>query len=273
MNQAAWEADGHKGWQTRSSQTTRVRRSKIASRFLTRTEVFFGTSHFGPQLAAKIIRVSHSPLFESGPVSYPQGAPSVPLSDVRHIPLRGVDQIDDTRPYTLVSQIRQLLPLIPKKEKCDRYVRHFMDRYNNHIDVLHEPDFMAAYNRFWASAADLRHMSSIDLRVLALILIVLAFGVLLEHNFTRKYEGLRALGELRLTVPERLRLEEVLQEFEQRSLTIAEREEMSLTLSWGARKALSEASSFYGESVDTVSAGALVGPVQAKELKRSRFQC
>ena len=88
--------------------------------------------------------------------------------------------------------------------------------------------------------------------------IVLAFGVLLEHNFSKKYEGLRALGELRLTVHERVRLEDVLQGFEERGLTLAEREEMSLTWSWGARKALAEASSFYGESLDTVSAGALV---------------
>ncbi|WVF72683.1 hypothetical protein IAT40_007501 [Kwoniella sp. CBS 6097] len=77
-------------------------------------KTFFGTSHFGPQLAAKVIR----------------SMPSVPLSDVRHAPSRGISRLDGVKPYTLESQTRDLVSYLPARDECDRFVRRFFERYN-----------------------------------------------------------------------------------------------------------------------------------------------
>lgn len=54
----------------------------------------------------------------------------MPLYDIRHPSHRGTTIIDDTKPYTLITQTRALLPHVPRKEACDTYVQLFFERYN-----------------------------------------------------------------------------------------------------------------------------------------------
>lgn len=99
----------------------------------------------------------------------------------------------------------------------------------SHLDILYKPDFTSKYSRFWDRSFELEAMKSIDLRWMSLLLIVMAFAILLDRD---------------------------VQPDTQESLQ--DREEMSLSYFWGARRALVEASSFYGESLDTVRASLLV---------------
>lgn len=81
---------------------------------------------------------------------------------------------------------------------------------------------------FWRIRGEFEDLSKIDIRWFALFHIVLAFGVLLDREADES-------GDL-----------------------LEEREELSLRLFLSARRALSETSSFCGESVDTVRAYGLV---------------
>ena len=94
---------------------------------------------------------------------------------------------------------------------------------------------------------------------MALILVVLAFGVLLDHNPKQEaqLETLRTVAE---SAPFEYQagIMEALKGLENASLSLQERECLSLKWSWGARRALTEASSFYGDSFDTVRASGLV---------------
>jgi len=207
--------------------------------------------------------------------------PLLSLSDVRHCPPRGLTQIDDTKPYTLVSQIRCLVALLPRREKCDRYVQCYFERYNSyvclgcfgadhfisHIDILYEPDFVTSYDAFWRDNADVSKLSRVDLRHLALVLIVISFGVLLEFDPKATEERRKILEDLRLAGHDERKVHAMLRDLEANSLGLQDREELSLKWSCGARKALSEASSFYGESIDTVRAGAMVSAPPASSAR------
>ncbi|KAK4684685.1 hypothetical protein P7C73_g5485, partial [Tremellales sp. Uapishka_1] len=151
---------------------------------------FFGTSHFGPQLAAKFIN----------------GVPSVPLCDVHRGPRPAQTFTSDTRPFTLASQLRGLISLLPRRQLCDVMVQAFFARYNDHIDMLYSPDFMQKYANFWTRSFALEEISTLDLRWMALLLIVLAFGVLLDRDIGEPPQSLQ------------------------------DREEMSLHMFWGARR-------------------------------------
>jgi hypothetical protein len=101
----------------------------------TPTDVFFGTSHFGPYLAAKVIKAS-IPLVTKRSTDTKddegtkQGAPYIPLSDVHLSYKRASSHIDDVKPFSMQSQIRELLALCPRQEEADRYVEAFFQRYN-----------------------------------------------------------------------------------------------------------------------------------------------
>ncbi|OCF57395.1 hypothetical protein L486_04853 [Kwoniella mangroviensis CBS 10435] len=204
-------------------------------------KTFFGTSHFGPQLAAKVIR----------------SMPTVPLADVRHAPYRGASRLDGVKSYTLESQTRQLVGYLPAREECDRYVRRFFERYNSHNDILYQPDFMVAYHRFW-NDYNTKQSSQVDLRYLGLLLIVLALGVLLDHDPSEKVNRQNQLLNLRLNEEQKTIVEGMMNHLENQTMSLKDREEKSSKWSWAAKRALLESSSFFGESMDTVRAGLLI---------------
>ncbi|WWD18968.1 hypothetical protein CI109_103425 [Kwoniella shandongensis] len=202
-----------------------------------REKTFFGTSHFGPQLAAKVIR----------------SGPKVLLNDVRQFVQHGTTQIDKARPYTLESQTHKLLGHVPKREMCDVYVRRFFERFNFHHDIVYEPDFQASYDKFWRAC---NSHDTIDLRHLALLLIILAFGVLLDHDSSEEQRRIDQLGTMGLTSKEKHAVSDQLRTSQTSRLKF--REEESSKWSWAARTALNECTSFFGESIETVRAGVLM---------------
>ena len=90
------------------------------------------------------------------------------------------------------------------------------------------------------------------------MLIVIAFGVLLEFDLDAAVKKQRSVEGLRLSGRDESRVNVMMKNLEFNSLDLHDREDLSLKWSWGAKKALSEASGFYGESIDTVRAGAMV---------------
>lgn len=94
------------------------------------------------------------------------------------------------------------------------------------VDILYAPNFIAKTTQLWETHSEFEDLTRIDLRWFALFHTVLAFGVLLDK---------------------------------QADLGPAERQAISDKCFVRARRALSEAPSFYGESLDTVAAYTLVG--------------
>ncbi|KAF4302512.1 putative nuclear protein [Botryosphaeria dothidea] len=127
------------------------------------------------------------------------------------------------------SQIWDLLGLLPRrKSTADRLTECFLEQLNWAIDAVHPTAFRAQYQAFWARKFGFDDLATIDLRWLALLFIVLAYGVLLD-------------------CPQPLNVDM------QREL-----EETSLRFYWAARRAIVIAPTFYGESTDLVRAGVLV---------------
>lgn len=93
------------------------------------------------------------------------------------------------------------------------------------MDILYEPDFSAKHAELWRIRGAFEGVGQIDLRWLALLHAVLAFGALLGARTPDEDNEFGALS---------------LRSFD------------------CARRALSEAPTYRGESMDTVRAGALV---------------
>jgi len=171
---------------------------------------FFGSSYFGPQAAAKIIEAP-APDFSSG---------------VRHAAASTHSFCDVGGPF---SQIWDLLGLLPRhKASVDRLVDVFLRELNWTIDAVHPASFTAEYDRFWERRFGFNDFATIDLRWLALLFIVLAYGVLLDCPSPNNVEAKREL------------------------------QDTSLRFYWAARRAIVIAPTFYGESTDLVRAGVLV---------------
>lgn len=171
---------------------------------------FFGSSYFGPQAAAKIIE-----------------APAPDLSSgIRHAAGSAHSFRDVGGPF---SQIWDLLGLLPRnKRSVDRLVEVFLAELNWTIDAVHPVSFKAKYDLFWERKFGFDDFATIDLRWLALLFIVLAYGVLLDCPTPKNLEVQREL------------------------------QETSLRFYWAARRAIVIAPTFYGESTDLVRAGVLV---------------
>ena len=172
--------------------------------------LYFGLFYFGPQAAAKIIE-----------------APDPDLSSgIRHAAGSTHSFRDVGGPY---SQIWDLLGLLPrKKSSVDRITDCFLKELNWTIDAVHPASFKAKYDLFWERKFGFEDFASIDLRWLALLFIILAYGVLLDCPNPRNKDVQREL------------------------------QEQSLCFYWAARRAIVIAPSFYGESLDLVRAGVLV---------------
>lgn len=89
-------------------------------------------------------------------------------------------------------------------------------------------DFKEKYDTFWSRKFGFDDFATVDLRWLALLFIVLAYGVLLDCPKPRNGEVQREVHET------------------------------SLRFYWAARRAIVIAPTFYGESIDLVRAGVLV---------------
>jgi hypothetical protein len=172
--------------------------------------LYFGSFYFGPQAAAKIIE-----------------APAPDLSSgIRHAAGSTHSFRDVGGPF---SQIWDLLGLLPrKKSSVDRITECFLKELNWTIDAVHPASFKAKYDLFWERKFGFEDFASMDLRWLALLFIILAYGVLLDCPNPRNKDVQREL------------------------------QEQSLCFYWAARRAIVIAPTFYGESLDLVRAGVLV---------------
>ncbi|KAF1956839.1 hypothetical protein CC80DRAFT_516316 [Byssothecium circinans] len=163
---------------------------------------FFGSSYFGPQAAAQVIS---------------EPAPDL-SSGIRHAAGSAHAFRDVGGPF---SQIWDLLGLLPRtKSSADRLTECFLKELNWTIDAIHPASFKAKYDLFWERKFGFDDFASIDLRWLALLFIVLAYGVLLDNPMPKNTEVQREL------------------------------QETSLRFYWAARRAIVIAPTFYGESTD-----------------------
>lgn len=173
---------------------------------------FFGSSYFGPHAAAKIIQAP-APELSSGLLSKAQASSTHSFRD-------------EGGPF---SQIWELLGLLPrKKSTVDRLTDCFLNELNWAIDAVQPTSFKAKYETFWSRKFGFDDFATIDLRWLALLFIVMAYGVLLDCPNPRNREVQREVHET------------------------------SQRFYWAARRAIVIAPTFYGESTDLVRAGVLV---------------
>lgn len=132
----------------------------------------------------------------------------------------------DSGPF---SQVWDLLGLLPRsKLTVDRLVERFMTEINWAIDAVHPETFQAQFVEFWDRKFGFDEIAGVDLRWLALLFIILAFGVLLDDPTSAS--------------PEKRK----------------ESEEASLRFYWASRRAIVISPSFHGESLDLVRAGLMV---------------
>ncbi|KIW44288.1 uncharacterized protein PV06_05308 [Exophiala oligosperma] len=172
---------------------------------------FYGTSYFGPQVAAVMID-------SSAPV-IPAGTGSRRALDAR--PFR-----DESGPF---SQIWDLLGLLPRqKTTVDHLVDRFFNDVNQDIDAVHPTSFRQSYVQFWERKSGFDDVTTVDLRWLALLFVILAIGAYLDCPLE--------------STPD----------------TKRDYEEASLRFYWASRRAIVLAPSFYGESTDLVRAGVLI---------------
>ncbi|KAH8697453.1 fungal-specific transcription factor domain-containing protein [Talaromyces proteolyticus] len=173
---------------------------------------FFGSSYFGPQVAAALID-SQAP--------YVQPGANTSRRSMNARPFR-----DEAGPF---SQLWDLLGLLPRqKSTVDRLVDKFLTHVSWNMDAVHPSSFRREYDRFWSRKAGYDDVTTVDIRWLALLFMILAIGAYLDCP--------------RGAAPE----------------TQREYEESSLSFFWASRKAIVIAPSFYGESSDLVRAGILV---------------
>ncbi|EXJ85250.1 hypothetical protein A1O3_05925 [Capronia epimyces CBS 606.96] len=177
---------------------------------------FFGTSYFGPQVAATMIN-SPAPDIPAG-----TGSSSARKTEtINARPFR-----DESGPY---SQIWDLLGLLPRRKSfVDHLVERFFSDLNGHIDAVHPASFQQSYSLFWERKSGFDDVTTVDLRWLALLFVILAIGAYLDCPRTSSADTQR------------------------------DYEEASLRFYWASRRAIVIAPSFYGESTDLVRAGVLI---------------
>lgn len=153
------------------------------------------------------------------PDTIPAGTGTIRAIDAR--PFR-----DESGPF---SQIWDLLGLLPRqKTAVDHLVDRFFHDVNPHIDAVHPTSFRQSYVRFWQRKSGFDDVTTVDLRWLALLFVILAIGAYLDCPLESTPEVKR------------------------------DYEEASLRFYWASRRAIVLAPSFYGESTDLVRAGVLI---------------
>lgn len=122
--------------------------------------------------------------------------------------------------------------------------------------MLYRPAFDATYEKFWKCRADPEKV--VDLRGLALIFIVLSFGVLLDYDPSSLQSGrdyVRYLDEQGHDIQP---IRGLIDELELKTDTLGEREVKSRNWEWAASYAMSQRGRHQLESVDLVRANLLV---------------
>lgn len=133
---------------------------------------------------------------------------------------------DESGPF---SQIWDLLGLLPRRKSAvDHLVERFFNDVNGDIDAVHRASFESSYTQFWERKSGFDDVTTVDLRWLALLFVILAIGAYLD-------------------CPQKSSPE-----------TEQDYEEASLRFYWASRRAIVIAPSFYGESTDLVRAGILI---------------
>lgn len=127
------------------------------------------------------------------------------------------------------SQLWDLLGMLPRQRATvDRLVEQFLANVSVTADAVHPASFRREYERFYSRRAGFDDVTTVDIRWLALLFIVLAIGTYLDCPGGAPPEVQR------------------------------EYEEASMSFFWASRRAIVIAPSFYGESTDLVRAGILV---------------
>ncbi|CAK7213012.1 hypothetical protein SBRCBS47491_001658 [Sporothrix bragantina] len=173
---------------------------------------FFGSSYFGPQAAAALLDTS---------APYVQPGANMSLRSSIARPFR-----DEGGPF---SQLWDLLGMLPRQRATvDRLVEQFLVNVSLTTDAVHPASFRREYERFYSRRAGFDDVTTVDIRWLALLFIVLAIGTYLDCPAGAPPEVQR------------------------------EYEDASMSFFWASRRAIVIAPSFYGESTDLVRAGILV---------------
>ena len=88
----------------------------------------------------------------------------------------------------------------------------------SHIDILYQPDSDRGYGAFWNDNIHVTKIPQVDLRQLALVLIVIAFGVLLDYDPTSAKERRGYINRLGLDEQEKNKMKAMIIELEADSL-------------------------------------------------------
>ncbi|KAM0815400.1 putative Transcription factor domain-containing protein [Seiridium cardinale] len=126
------------------------------------------------------------------------------------------------------AHVWELVGYLPRqKPVVDNLLNQFLIELNPIYDSLHEETFLVKYEAFWNRKWSDDDSTAIDLRWLALLFIVIAFGELLDSPSNASPEAQ------------------------------ADCEETSLRFYWASRTAMTMAMTFSGESPDAIRAGIL----------------
>ncbi|KAL7412058.1 fungal-specific transcription factor domain-containing protein [Mrakia frigida] len=175
---------------------------------------YFGGSYFGPAAALRIIAGGANVDDAGGSSAAPVPAHRQFRTELSH--------------SNQVSQLREFVALLPRRSICDTLVEAFFEKYDSHLDLVYRDEFQTKYDAFWNRSFDVEDISGIDMRWLALLFIVLAYGCLLGWTEDEGAEGIR------------------------------DRDEGAKTWYWAARRAIMSSPTFHGESLDIVRATILV---------------
>ncbi|KAI2619311.1 fungal-specific transcription factor domain-containing protein [Hypoxylon sp. NC1633] len=178
---------------------------------------YHGSSYFGHQNAADMIHVESPAL--------PIGLRGIQARSSRRDVLRRFRRSEKS----VYFHIWELVSYLPRsKATVDTLLQKFLDELNPIYGSVHEETFRKKYDAFWDRKWGDDDLATIDLRWLALLFMVLAFGELLDCPPN-------CSSELR-----------------------SESGEASVQYFWASRKCLVIAPTFSGESPDLVRAGILI---------------
>ncbi|OBT83707.1 hypothetical protein VE02_08274 [Pseudogymnoascus sp. 03VT05] len=177
---------------------------------------YHGDFYFGHQSAASMVEATTQELPSGIYVGHSRGSRIGAAQPFRN----------ERGPY---AQLWELIGSLPRqKATVDHLTARFFQELNPTFNSVHEESFMASYNKFWDRKTGCDDLTNVDIRWLAVLFIILAFGELLDCPQPCSAEAQR------------------------------ESEDSSLHFYWASRKSLVIAPSFYGESTDLTCAGILI---------------
>lgn len=187
---------------------------------------YHGNSYFGHQAAASLMEME-SPELPVGLQGIHAGHATNPNVNISRRLGGSLVNSDVKGPYDHIWELVGYLPR--RKAVADSLVQGFLTELNPVYDSVHEETFLTSYEAFWDRRWGDDDLTTVDLRWLALLFMILSFAELLACPAG------------------------VIAEAQQRSS-----EERSVQFFWASRKAIVLAPTFSGESPDLVRAGILV---------------